>query len=212
MSRTLKDRPHWVKQNDTNLPLIAHHEHEKAGEPIYRYLPVKDENGKPVMETYTYHGRLYFQIYKAFEGYKRYDTWEELVADSTPNQLLWDRRHYAVWGDKEGTRVKRESTLVGYRPTECTIDEYQPRTERYYDSDLTHLCYHTLKYYGGHYRYCDHFPTQDERKDYHRKSRSNENAALHKLKKAANAGYDYEDDIYEDVFNQRKSRHRGWWC
>ena len=214
MSRTLKDRPHWVKQNDKNLPRIAEHEHKDAGKPIVRYVPVKDENGNPVMETYTTYGFLGYRSYNVFERrYNLFATWEELEATFPTNYIPYEKRFYAQYGDVEKTRVKHEYVVVGHRPTECTIGDYQPRGGRYFfDSDATHLCYYTLKYYAGHYRNCDHFPSVEERKDYHRKSRSNENAALHKLKKAANAGYDYEDDIYEDVFNERKQRHRGWWC
>lgn len=214
MSRTLKDRPHWVKLNDKNLPRVANHEHKDAGKPVYRWLPVKDENGKEVMETFMSYGLLGYRIYNFFERrYKTYPTWEELLAEVPANRISFEKRFYAHYGDVEKTRVKHESVLVGYQPTECTIDEHQPHAFNWRDNDLTHLCYYDLRYYGGGYRYCDHNPTNVERKDYHRKARSNENGALRKLTKAANAGYDYEDDdFHEDVFFTRQRRHRGWWC
>lgn len=212
MSRTLKDRPYWVKLNDTSLPLTAYHEHDKAGEAVSRYLPVKDENGNPVMEKFMSHGFLGYRFYNYYEGSKLYPTWEELVAANLATLIHFPRRYYAAYGDVEKTRVKHERVIIGYRPTECTIDDYLPRTNDYYDNDLTHLCTNNLKYYAGGYRYCDHFPTNEERKDYHRKARSNETVALRKLTKEANAGYDYEDGIHEDVFSKRERRHRGWWC
>lgn len=214
MSRTLKDRPHWVKVNDKSLPRIANHEHKDAGKPVYRWLPVKDENGNKVMETFMSYGFLGYRAYNFYERrYKTYATWEELLAERPENYVGLEKRFYAQYGDVEKTRVKHESVIVGYQPTECTINDYQPRTNHYFDNDTTHLCYYDLRYYGGGYRYCDHFPTKDEREEYHRSARSNEKDALRKLTKAANAGYAYEDeDFHEDVFFTRQRRHRGWWC
>ena len=213
MSRTLKDRPYWVKVNDKSLPRTPRHNHEEAGEPLYRYLPVKDENGNNVMETYTRRGFLGYRIYKHYEGYKLYPTWDELIADVPAEHIYYDRRFYAESGEIEATRIKREKVLIGYRPTECTIDDYLPRVDKYYDNDTTSLCYHQVEGWAGGYYYCDHFPSKDERREYHSAARSNEKNALRKLAKAANAGYDYEgDDLYEDVFNARRRRHRGWWC
>jgi hypothetical protein len=214
LSRTLKDRPFWVKLNDKNLPRIACHNHNDAGKPVYRSLPVKDESGNNVMETFTSYGFLGYKGYNLFERrYKFYPTWEEFVASVPDNHIFFEQRFYAQYGDVEKNRVKHESVLIGHKPTECTINDYLPRSDKWYDNDLTNLCYYTLKYYAGHYRYCDHFPNKDERREYHSAARSNEHNAMRKLTKAANAGYDYEDeDLYEDVFMTRKRRHRGWWC
>jgi hypothetical protein len=214
MSRTLKDRPYWVKANDKSLSRTPSHNHEDAGKPVSRWLPVKDENGNNVMETYTYYGFLGYRAYNMFERrYKTYATWEELVAERPENYVGFEKRFYAHYGDVEKTRVKHESVIIGYKPTECTIDDYIPRPNHYFDNDLISLCDHRVEGWAGGYYYCDHFPTNEERKDYHRKARSNENDALRKLTKAANAGYDYDaEDLYEDIFNARKRRHRGWWC
>lgn len=215
MSRTLKDRPYWVKVNDKSLSRTPSHDHENAGQPLYRYLPVKDENGNEVMETVTIeHAFLGYRTYNIFERrYKVYPTWAEFLAEVPENRILFESRYYAHYGQKEVSRVKRENVLIGYRPTECTIDDFVPRTNHYFDNDTISLCEHRVEGWAGGYYYCDHFPTQDERKDYHRAARSNERDALRKLTKAANAGYDYDgEDLYEDVFNARTRRHRGWWC
>lgn len=213
MSRTLKDRPYWVKVNDKSLSRTPCHDHEHAGEPLYRYLPVKDENGNEIMETFMSHGFLGYRFYKHYEGYKLYPTWDELVADIPANHIFFERRYYAQWGDVEKTRVKRENVLIGYRPTECTIDDFVPRVNKYYDNDTINLCDHRLEGWAGGYYYCDHFPNKDERRAYHSAARSNERDAMRKLTKAINVGYDYEDeDFCEDVFFARTRRHRGYWC
>jgi hypothetical protein len=214
LSRTLKDRPYWVKLNDKSISRTPRHNHENAGQPLYRYLPVKDENGNEVMETFMSHGFLGYRHYHMFERrYKTYDTWEELLAEVPPNFILSDKRYYQQWGDVEKTRVKHENVLIGYRPTECTIDDFVSRLNYYYDSDTISLCHHRLEGWAGGYYYCDHFPNKDERREYHSAARSNERDALRKLTKAVNAGYDYEgEDLCEDVFFARTRRHRGYWC
>ena len=214
MSRTLKDRPYWVKVNDKNLSRTPCHDHANAGQALYRYLPVKDENGNNVMETYTAYGFLGYQFYNIFERrHKLYPTWEELLAEAPESHIFWEKRYYAQYGDVERTRVKHEQTLIGYRPTECTIDDFVPRANKYYDNDTINLCDHRLEGWAGGYYYCDHFPNKDERRTYHQAARSNERDAMRKLTKAANAGYDYEDeDFCEDVFSARTRRHRGYWC
>jgi hypothetical protein len=214
LSRTLKDRPYWVKVNDKSLSRTPRHNHENAGQPLYRYLPAKDENGNEVMETFMSHGFLGYRHYNMFERrYKTYATWEELLAEVPPNFILSDKRCYQQWGDVEKTRVKHENVLIGYRPAECTIDDFVSRVNYYYYSDTVSLCYHSLEGWAGGYYYCDHFPNKDERREYHSAARSNERDALRKLTKAVNAGYDYEDeDFCEDVFFARTRRHRGYWC
>ena len=215
MSRTLKDRPYWVKVNDKSLSRTPRHNHEDAGQALYRRLPVKDENGNKVMEAHIIeHAFLGYRAYNMYERrYKLFPTWEEFVAENPDNRIYVGRNYYAHYGEKEITRVKHETVLIGYRPTVCTIDDYIPRVNHYFDNDTISLCEHRIEGWAGGYYYCDHFPNSEERKDYHRKARSNERDAMRKLTKAANAGYDYEDeDLYEDVFNARKRRHRGWWC
>lgn len=214
MSRTLKDRPYWVKVNDKSLSRTPRHNHEDAGQTLYRNIPVKDEKGNKVMETFMAYGFLGYQSYNIWERrYKLYPTWEEFIAATPDNSIFFERRYYAQYGDVERTRVKYETVEIGHRPTECTIGDYIPRTNGYFDNDAISLCDHRIEGWAGGYYYCDHFPNKDERKDYHRAARSNERDAMRKLTKAANAGYDYEDeDFCEDVFNTRKRRHRGWWC
>lgn len=212
MSRTLKDRPYWVKVNDKNLARTPLHNHEDAGKPVYRNVTVKDDKGKPVRETYTYTGLLGYRIWKRYEGYKLYSTWAELLADSDERVFL-PPYYYELRGEKEGTRVKREVTLVGHRPTECTINDIVPRPNHYWDNDTVILCDHRIEGWSGGYYYCDHYPNKAERKNYHHASRTNEKNALRKLTKAVYAEDDYADaDFYEDVMNKRKTRHHGWWC
>lgn len=215
MSRTLKDRPYWVKVNDKSLSRTPCHDHENAGQPIYRYLPVKDENGNTVMETVTIENAfLGYRTYNIYERrFKIYPTWAEFVAEVPDNRILFESRYYARYGSKEVTRVKNASVIIGYRPTVCTIDDSVPRANNYYDNDTIILCDHRLEGWAGGYYYCDHFPNKDERRQYHSAARSNERDAMRKLTKAANAGYDYEDeDFCEDVFFARTRRHRGYWC
>lgn len=220
MSRTLKDRPDWVKNNDKSYSFKEEHNHEHAGEPIYGYEIVKDENGSPIIETYTYRGFIGFHIYNHFEGkYELYDTWEELKAvhgeDKTrylPSSAPYFM--YRRYGDVQGTREKTELIITGYRPSECTIDDFIPRENKWGQNKAAVLCERELPVWQGGYPPCRrHNPTLKDREGYHRASRSNERDALHKLKSAANAGYDYEDaDMDEDVFFKRQRRRRGWWC
>ena len=212
MSRTEKDRPYWVKRNDKSIPRVEHHNHHEAGQPIHRYLPVTDENGNPVMETYETYGLTGYSMYNIWEHrFKEYDTFEELQADN-PGEVRCSKEFYQRWGMKEKTRVKRERTVVGYRPAECTIDEWVPRGNYYsyaHGNAETHLCHHELAKWNGGSWY-DNRPQTDERKAYHRSARSNENIALRQLAKDANNGY-YDEDGYEDVFELRTQNHRGWW-
>lgn len=220
MSRTLKDRPRWVKINDKKRNRVANHDHVRAGNPVYRWQPVTDEDGNPVYETYQTTGFLGYRAFFFGDIEKIYSTFEEMLAD---NYLLREyiertgsrRNLYAVFGDVEKTRVKTERVIIGYRPTECTIDDYRPRPSHYDDNVLTHLCeYDLARWDADGYRCscCDgSFYNRELRALFHRGARSNENIALHKLKKEARAGYEYADDDYEDTFNRRKRFRADLW-
>lgn len=47
MSRTDKDRPYWVKLNDTSD--VSDHDHTLFGKKVYRSRKVRDDEGNPVM-------------------------------------------------------------------------------------------------------------------------------------------------------------------
>lgn len=212
MSRTLKDRPHWVKVNDKNVARTEYHNHERAGEPVYRSRIAKDENGNNVMESYTIYGVIGYGHYYGVSYYtdwSLYATWNEFYeAHHKSERFKNDRKAYAKYGDVEKTRPKYETVLIGYRPTECTIDKPVGRRNHWFDGDTTHLCEQELARWTTPACSCCH-PDTRYAKSFHRGSRANEKAALRKLAKEAYAGYEYEDDTYEDVLNMRKKIRRG---
>jgi hypothetical protein len=59
MSRTDKDRPYWVKQNDETLLRYIDHDHLNLGRTYYRDRIVRDENGKPVTRTVMRERRIF---------------------------------------------------------------------------------------------------------------------------------------------------------
>lgn len=225
MSRTRKDRPHWVVENDKKHPRrVEYHDHDSAGEAIYRRKKVVDENGNPVMRTVVRSEVIGYRLWDYRAGvYKRYATFGDLLADNRAQadeigqnvrRRTFGLSYYAEYGEVEHEYPTYEGVLVGYRPTECTINlPAPPRTTDWWGNDADYLCYHELKRWKNQGCSCcgTDRPNKKERDGYHREKRSAENNALHNLKRAANAGYEYEDDLYEDVFNQRERFHHGYW-
>lgn len=217
MSRTLKDRPHWVAENDKkNARRVAFHAHEKAGEPVYRRERAVDEDGNPALHTYTVSEVAGYR-YRVNGSYKQYETFGELLEDNPDDaeflRLNARRGQFQVTRQAERKVPVYTMVLAGYRPTECTIDSPTPRENYYWENDATHLCYHEIERWKNQGCGCcgTDRPTKKERSTYHRENRSRENSAVHNLKKEANAGYDYEGGVYEDVFNKRQRFHLGYW-
>lgn len=53
MSRTYKDRPHWVRSKDPRESRIFEHWHYDLGKEVIRYKPILDEAGNAMYETIT---------------------------------------------------------------------------------------------------------------------------------------------------------------
>lgn len=211
MSRTLKDRPYWVKANDKALARDEYHSHEIAGNPIYGSVEVKDENGETVMETYTVYGVTGYFIYDLFQGFKTYPDWESLIKEN-PQHSDSARSRYTLIGDIEKIRPKREQTIIGYYPDECTIDKPFKGSKEYifWNTDEEYLCTHALCDWNDAKWGSNERPSKKQRQDFHRSNRHIEKAYFRKVRNEADYD-DVDDDMNEDVLLNRQHHHRGWW-
>lgn len=213
MSRTLKDRPYWVKTNDKNLDRVEYHNHEEAGKAIKVMKPVTDENGEFVWETIRREVLLGYRFYRPYEGYIMFATRHEAQAyiQSSSTAFL-DARYYAVYGEKDIRRVKNELVIIGYRPDECTIDKPRNCEASWKLRNTTeYLCWKDVETRDGGCPCCHHRPMKSVRKRYHAGARQTETSALRNIVKLANDGFDFDDDNYENAVLTRQKQHSRSW-
>lgn len=225
MSRTFKDRPYWVKNKDKTLNRRVSHEHEKAGAPVYESFPLLDENGEQVLKTKTHFGVVGYR-FRRFGFYQKdvvikdrteaHDFLRSLLAkepehrDGFNSLTSHDIKDYVTYGDVTYTYKVTENLIVGYRPTECTIDSDLRTDWNHYDPTKT-LCYseHVEDRRRG-CGCCTCKPSPVERKAFHTSKRAAEGVSLHKLVKEINNGYDSNADAeeYYDVLYSHRNVNR----
>jgi len=203
MSRTNKDQPYWVKVNNNtqNLPTYEWHEHLTAGEPVYKDFVVRDAKGNPVKEEVTeettwYEITLangYAYVCRQPEGYFFYQKESEVVRSRVSSVTT------RTW-----TRTKTERKLIGYRPTECTINDPLNWDTGSRDN-ITHICSRGLqptKTNRPHHR--------SQRTLHHKSARGQERAALASARKSYNTSQEVDDKDCDKVIT-REHEHNGYW-
>lgn len=215
MSRTLKDRPYWVKTNDNALPLTEHHDHTHAGEPIMMSLPVKDEAGNLMYETVIRENVLLNYTFRDYYGVTSVFT-TRTAALAYIERSPWTNFEvdfYAVYGNKEVQQVKCAMTLVGYRPDECTIDKPRNGIYPWRSKNMAeYLCWKEVDVrLNGGCPCCRHRPIKEQRRSFHASARRTEAIALHKLRGIANFDDEMLDHIdYENEVTTRQQRHMNY--
>jgi len=191
MSRTFKDRPFWVKSNDPSLRRSASHGHLRFGIPIYRRVPVKDENGNFVYNEYL----GYRLIERENAALKLGITDLYRVIDKPEFGFLF-RKEPHIYTDG----IKYERVIVGYHPDHCTIAE--PATS---SSDISFGCH-----YWFDINYSADMP-KFYRQQHHVKQRRAKRDSLVKYVKEFNSNGLDDDFSYASDSSHDPRIKRGWW-
>lgn len=206
MSRTYKDRPKWVKDNDKKGNLKVNHLHHLAGEEIHEWLPVSDENGNQIMETVELPPVRVVRVWFTDHTTKDFTTTEYLKLLTTGEITGYDFRntkHISIPKTRERPLFKK--TVVGYRPLNCTATQNRKRPVRYLSDDAEELCFTSSETYRRAVR-----PMHKHlRTTYHASERATERNMLHRMTKDSSTE-DLLEDKYEKV-NTRQQRHVGYW-
>lgn len=153
MSRTVKDRPYWVKVNEYG---VEHHDHSSLGKEVWGNREMKDKNGNLVHEEVPFYhsvGDLLARPEDVFGSWpylsgtgvvmpKRQDDGREIhvwrwnksyrtVMERSIHKMRSEAMHLRAHGSSDkalvvgGTlsRPKMEKYLVRITPDHCTINE-----------------------------------------------------------------------------------------
>ena len=207
MSRTLKDRPYWVRSNDLAHETVYEiHNHHRFGEPLYEWKNAKDSNGELVTKEETVEVPSSCVVVLP-GGYRiQVESWREAW---TYSNAIYVGRSYTT---KVVKRPVTERVIVGYVTDECTIDEpYEDSKDNVYRwTSTARPCGHEIGYNFARRYYSRNRPLPDEKHVYHSGSRGKERDALKRAQRAFNSGEDMWGDEYEAA-NTRLQRHVGYW-
>jgi len=148
MSRTDKDRPYWVIENESTL---TDHRHERFGKPIYGWLYSRDESGKRIKITEALYRPAYAIL--ASKNYPRTKYTPAMIAEAekyttAPPAVIASKNWHVYMQlrrmyDPEklifvGYRsyYKREFTVVGYVKDFCTAGEKVKDGKYWFRQDL----------------------------------------------------------------------------
>jgi hypothetical protein len=148
MSRTDKDRPYWVIENEGTL---TDHRHERFGQPITAYTYARDENGKRIKIIEPMFRPAYAIIMSKNYPHSKYSPAmiaeaekyttapPAVIASKNWNVYLEMRRAYQpdkliYIGDR--TYYKREVKVVGYVKDYCTEGEKVKDGKYWFHQDL----------------------------------------------------------------------------
>lgn len=144
MSRTKKDQPYWVREN--NEGTRTDHDHLSLGKTVYGYKRVLDEHGEPVMETKT-RKRTTFEMKPYVKG-RTEDGWAR-----------WGYEYTALEVEEEYQTYKTERYVRFVYRDYCTAGEKVPKgkhTWRHSNNDMP--CTPDLPDSKKFYRWNQHAP------------------------------------------------------
>lgn len=203
MSRTDKDRPWWVVNNDT-AHKYTRHDHLHFGEPVYRTRRVLDKNGKPLIEEVPIIKRAFDMVHGPFGSYSgtpaAVQKAKRAIGAGRPNEMI----DTGITWKKHVT----ERVLIGYIADHCTVGEKVTEQDRWGwllpctpDHDPTDKWWH----------HKDGSARHDFSQTYYRGKRRASRDTLRKTANAYNSGTDPED--YEDDINPLTDHHKHgvWW-
>lgn len=205
MSRTDKDRPYWVIQNDRTLGTVEHHEHTNRhwrgyritkrgermlvpyGEPtwILRY-----SHETPGMRPEEYVASKYLSRSYA---YRRPTNVEDLFSRGHLRWYFEQPMRYEWVG-----RVIEEIEDTNH----CTVDETYSR--RAHQPCTTEVPGHIMRWYRD-------YPKSWQRREYHRQSRRAKHTAMRNFAVEYNTHGDVDDSTWQDFQSRNAPYNGGWW-
>jgi hypothetical protein len=193
MSRTKKDQPYWVREN--NEGTLTSHDHLKCGKTVYKRKYIRDEDGNLVYERNIYirSGFNWMKSYENNVSYSEYRAHPEKYAD--------------YWFEEEvdlGWKVKYEMVEDFTYSTECTagqkIDKKNHQRLRIDIPCTPMLPPEMRRYHESAYKI--------DRRHYNGGQRAGARDMLRGFTKEYNASGDFDDS---DV-NTAQHRHSiSWW-
>lgn len=182
MSRTLKDRPYWVKNNDPKIRREASH---GCGTPARHREFLVDDEGQPVYKTRTFVEQEFRSGAAKNEG----------VTEAEAEANYPKYRHLYRKTVKELYSSRIVITTYDDEPQPCTIDE--PCSPLSYQK--------TCQYY--HERDNQYAPRKEFRRIHHKRERGHAKISLTEMGKE----YNTTQTVNEDVTPKSLLDGRKWW-
>ena len=220
MSRTHKDRPLWVRENDKGNP--TYHDHLKFGKVVYQREYVLDDDGDYIYEEQII-TRLQFRVERAEK--EGIDFWDARSAYVSPNNVnrrwrqgfsdtmsmreleIGNPQYSHLWEEQEVSLGWFTKTVMVEKFTykdECTAGE---KVKGGYHQNHTPELPCTPMLPRGYNIYRERC-TKDDRNDYYSGQRMTIRDTLREYRKLWNSG----NEIDEEVDLGKQHRHEGsWW-
>lgn len=188
MSRTYKDRPHWVKSNDFARYEMSYYccHLTQAGKPIYAYnfLPGEKRTLCKTLYSYYYYSNLtgkkvtstsYLELNKIAHAEK------DETGGNLP-EIFFQNKHTLSYED--GTPAKKR--IIGYNPEIC--DKNTPNKNR----QQKRMCErHAIKVSNTKYWYTDSDSSTEKAQQ--KKLRNSTRTSMHQSAKLYNSGENLHD-------------------
>jgi hypothetical protein len=151
MSRTDKDRPYWVIENEGTL---TDHRHERFGQPITAYTYARDENGKKILiiePVYLTARTIVQRLMWSKHSFSPEVVAEAQAAMLSPYNRVYSTSATSIYTIRAMQRAydpdklifiryreyyKRESKIVGYVKDYCTEGEKTKDGKYWFRQDL----------------------------------------------------------------------------